>query len=191
MQVFVGEERRLANAFPIEQPESPLKRGCGGSRLFEQIRVGPIAHALRQPLASFELAQDVGRTDVGIVHGVPRRVARAPLGEVQWQTGKRRRRDLLADTPDICRDCLGGRRKLIVALAVFVEEPGFDSVRVRRDEINAGATLPDVRQKLGDPGRPRRGRTSDPQGRIDRLERLCGQIVQIEIRPLVSAFPKT
>src|SRR6267142_490128 len=97
----------------------------------------------------------------------------------------------MTHAPDISRDCIGRRRKLRIALPVFVEETAIDSVRVRRDEINTGATLPHVGQKLGDPGRSCGGRTSDPQGRIDRLDRPRGHVVEIKVRLLVGALPKT
>ena len=88
VKIFVGEECRLANALRVEKPESPLKRSRRRSGFLEQVGVGPVAHTLHQSLAGFELGQDIGRTDVGIMHGIARSIAGAPLGKKQWKPWK-------------------------------------------------------------------------------------------------------
>src|ERR1039458_3047865 len=55
VKILVSEVRRLANPLRIQQTEPSLKRRSRWTRLFEQIGVGPIAHALRQSLTGFEL----------------------------------------------------------------------------------------------------------------------------------------
>jgi hypothetical protein len=89
MQILVSKERRLTDAFAIEQAEAAVKRGRRRTGLLEQIGVRPIAHTLYEPLGRLELAEDVRRTDVRVMHRVARRVARAPFGEVQRQRRER------------------------------------------------------------------------------------------------------
>src|ERR1039458_6738419 len=108
MKVLVREERRLANALRVQQAESSLKRRRRRSGFFKQIGVSPVAHSLQQSLAGFELGQDVGRADIGIVYRVARRITRAPLGKVQRKLRKRRSRNFFAHTPHVSDDRVGG-----------------------------------------------------------------------------------
>ena len=89
VKVFVGEVRRLANALRVQQPETSLKRSGRRAGFFEKIGIGPVAHALEQSLTCFELGENVGRADVGIVHRVARRITCAPLGKVQRKPSER------------------------------------------------------------------------------------------------------
>src|ERR1035437_9941738 len=87
MKVLVSEEDRFADAFGVDKPKPPLKRSRWRSRFFEQVGICPVAHSLHFPLAGLELVQDVWRTDIGIMYGVTRCVARAPLGKIQRKIG--------------------------------------------------------------------------------------------------------
>ena len=137
VKVFVCEERRLANPFRIQEAESALKRGGRRSRFLEQVGICPVAHSLHFSFAGLELAQDVRRTDVGIMHRVARRVARAPLGEIQRKSRKRRSRDLLANVANVSDDCIRRCGEFRIALPFFVEKTTVNTVRMSCYEINS------------------------------------------------------
>src|SRR5207244_3288303 len=94
----------------------------------------------------------------------------------------------MADVPD---DCLGRRRELRVTLALLIEKAAIDAIGMRRHEVDGGATLLDVREKLGNPRGSGSRRPANSQRRIDGLDRFRRQIVQIEIRLLVRSFPES
>src|SRR5690348_16328467 len=56
------------------------------------------------------------------------------------------------------------------------------------DEVDRGATLLYMRQKLGDPRCACSARTSNPQLGIDCLDRLGCCVVELEVRLLISVF---
>src|ERR1019366_1382531 len=190
MKVLVSEEGRFADAFRVDKPKPPLKRSCRRPRLFEQVGIRPVAHSLHGPLAGLELVEDVWRTDIGIMYGVTRCVARAPFGEIQRKIRKWRSRDLLADTAHVSDDCVWRRGELCIAFPLFIEKAALNPIGVRCHEVNTGAALLDVRQKLGNPCCPRRSRPADTQGGIDGFDCLRCQVVELEVCFLISALPK-
>lgn len=190
VEVLVGEEGGLADALGIEESEAALEGSGGRTRLLEEIGVGPVAHALHQSLAGFELAEDVGGADVGVVHGVAGGVTGTPLGEVERQVGKRRMGDLLAHAADVADDGVGGWIEPGVAFAVFVEEATLHAVGVGADEVDGSAAGFDVGEKLGDPGGAGCGGTADAEGRIDGLDGAGSQVVEGEVSLLIATFPE-
>src|SRR5262249_45558465 len=108
-KILVREERRLPDAFAIDEPEATMEGRRRRAGFLEQVAVGPVAHALHRTLHAFELAQDVRSADVRIVYRIARRVARAPPGEVERQIRKRRLRDLLPNAAHVTDDGSGLR----------------------------------------------------------------------------------
>src|ERR1017187_2072728 len=189
-KVLVSEEGRFADAVGVDKPKPPLKRSCRRPRLFEQVGICPVAHSLHFPLAGLELVENVWRTDIGIMYGVTRCVARAPLGEIQRKIRKWRSRDLFADTAHVSDDCVWRWGELCIAFPLFVEKAAINPVGVSCHEVNTRAALLDVRQKLGNPCCPSRSRTADTQSGIDRFNRPCCQVIKFEVRFLITALPK-
>ena len=88
VQVFVGEPGGLADAVDGHESKAAVERSVGRTRLVENIRIGPVAHALEQSAAALELLEYIGAADIAVVHWITRVVARAPFGEVERQIGE-------------------------------------------------------------------------------------------------------
>src|ERR1035441_823866 len=93
---------------------------------------------------------------------------------------KWRSRDLLADAAHVSNDCVWRWGELRIAFPIFIEKAAVNPLSVSCHEVNTGATLLDVRQKLGDPCCSSRSRATDTQDGIYRLNRPCCQVVKFE-----------
>ena len=62
---------------------------------------------------------------------------------------------------------------------------------MRGHEVDGGSALLDVRQELRDPRRSGSAWAPHPQSGIDGLDRLCSQIVELEVCLLVGTFPES
>ncbi|EEF25796.1 conserved hypothetical protein [Ricinus communis] len=145
-----GPERRVAQ---LIQAEAALERRGRRARLLKQIAIGPVAHALRNALGGFELAQDVRRADVRVVHRIAWRVAGAPLGEVQRHVGMAGFRHLAPHLAHVADDGVRRRRELGVVLAVLVEEATIHTVGMRGDEVHHRPGRSGMRQEFRHPRR--------------------------------------
>src|ERR1019366_4560734 len=97
VEILVSKVGWFWDPFAVQQSEAAVERRRRGTRLFEKIGVRPVAHALDQACAGFELAENIRRADVGIMHEVAWVVARAPFGEVERQVKNLRCFDLTAN----------------------------------------------------------------------------------------------
>src|ERR1039457_6414330 len=122
MKILVRKVGRFADALAVQQPQPAVKRYRWRPRLFEEIGVSPVTHALQQALAGLELAQNVRRADVRVMHQIARGVAGAPLREVERQVGELRCLDLLANPPHVADDGVWQWRQLRVFLAVLLQK---------------------------------------------------------------------
>ena len=121
---------------------------------------------------------------------IARVVAGAPLGEVQRQVRKFRRRDLLAHPADVADDGIGVGRQLVVVLPLLIEETTIDAVGVRRDEIDWDVSASHEVEQLGNPSRSGGRWPADSELRVDRLDRPGAVFVEVEIGLLVGLFPE-
>src|ERR1039457_3867146 len=134
MEILVSKVRGFADALTVQQSESAVKWHRRRPRFLEEIGVSPVAHTLQQALAGLELAENIRRADVRVMHQIARSVTRAPFRKVEGQARELRCLDLLANPPHVAD--YGVRRwgQLGIFLAVLVQETTVDAIGVGGDE---------------------------------------------------------
>src|ERR1039457_3962946 len=152
VEVLVRKVGRFADALAVQQAEPAMEWRWRWTGFLEEIAVGPVAHSLQQALAGLELAENVRRADVRVVHQIAWGVARAPFGEVEGQVGKLRFLDLLADPAHVADDSVGRWGQLGVFLAILVQESAVNTVRVGGNEVHPNAALGHVIEEFRHPG---------------------------------------
>ena len=86
MQIFIGEEGRFADALPVDEAKATMERRRRRTGFLEQVGIDPVAHRLGVLFRPFQLVEDEGGAQIGVVNGVTRIIAGAPFRNVERQT---------------------------------------------------------------------------------------------------------
>ena len=170
VEIFVGEPGRLPDPVDVHQAEAAVERVRRRAGFVKDVGVRPIAHALQIAFRALELGQNPRRADVAVVHRIARRVARAPLREIEREVRVFRALDLRPNVADVTDDRFLDGRQFCIRLTVLIETPAIHPVRMCGHKIDRRTACGDMIEELRHPCGASRGRPADAKLRIHGLQ---------------------